>query len=109
MIIDFNNMSPVEMKNFKGGPNSVFAAAFADDLCRVMKGCVPPGAGIGLHTHEDSCEIVFCLSGSAKAIYNGVEERIVPGVAHYCPKGQNHTVINDGDEDMIFVAVIPKQ
>lgn len=109
MILDFNNMPVGEMKNFKGGEKSVFAAAYADSLCRIMKVSVPAGASIGLHTHEGNCEVVFCLSGNAKAVYDGVEERIVPGTAHYCPKDHNHTVINDGTEDFVAFAVIPQQ
>ena len=109
MILDFNTMPAATLKNFKGGEKEVNAAMYADSLCRIMKGTVPPGASIGLHTHTDSCEIVYCLSGGGKAIYDNVEERLTPGCAHYCPKGHSHTVINDTDETLVFFAVVPQQ
>lgn len=28
---------------------------------------------------------------------------------HYCRKGQTHTLVNDGTEDIIFYAVVPQQ
>lgn len=85
------------------------AHMFADPLCRIMRGRLESGAGIGLRTHEDSCEIVYCFSGSGKAICDGVEEHISAGVCHYCPKGRSHTVINDGTEKMQFLAIVPQQ
>ena len=36
-------------------------------------------------------------------------ERLAAGDCHYCPKGGFHTLINDGDEDLVFFAVVPQQ
>ena len=109
MILDFDSMPTATLKNFKGGENELYAAMFADPLTRIMKGTVPPGSSIGLHTHTDSCEVIYCLSGSAKAVYDGTEERLSAGQAHYCPKGHSHTIINDTAEPMLFLAVVPQQ
>ena len=109
MILNFDSIPESVMTNFKGGEKSVSAHMFVDPMCRIMRGRLVSGASIGLHTHEDSCEIVYCFSGSGKAICDGVEERISAGVCHYCPKGHSHTVINDTDGEMEFFAVVPQQ
>ena len=109
MIINFDSIPESVMTNFKGGEKSVAAHMFVDPMCRIMRARLVSGASIGLHTHEDSCEIVYCFSGSGKAICDGVEERISAGVCHYCPKGHSHTVINDGAEEMQFLAIVPQQ
>ena len=68
-----------------------------------------PGASIGMHTHEDSCEVIYVLSGTASFVFNGEPETVEAGQAHYCPKGGTHTMKNNGDCDLVFLAVVPKQ
>ena len=109
MILDFNAIPVTVLSRFKGGEKEVSASIFDDGLCRIMKGTLIPGASIGLHTHEGSCEVLFCLTGGAKAVYDGTEERILPGTAHYCPRDHSHTVVNDTGENMTFFTVIPQQ
>ena len=109
MKIEFAKMEEKLLPNFKGGEKSTIAHMFVDPLCRIMRGRLESGGSIGLHTHEDSCEIVYCFSGSAKVIYDGAEERLNAGEAHYCPKGHSHTVINDTDGEMQFLAIVPQQ
>ena len=109
MIINFDSILESVMTNFKGGEKSVAAHMFVDPMCRIMRARLVSGASIGLHTHEDSSEIIYCFSGSAKVIYDGEETRISAGQAHYCPKGHSHTVINDTDGEMEFLAVVPQQ
>ena len=109
MILNFDSIPETVLTNFKGGEKSTAAHMFVDPLCRIMRGRLESGASIGLHTHEDSCEIVYCFSGSAKVIYDGQELRLNAGQAHYCPKGHSHTVINDTDGEMQFLAVVPQQ
>ena len=109
MIIDFSSIPETVLTHFKGGEGSTAAHMFADSGCRIMRGRLERGASIGLHTHEDSCEIVYCFSGSAKVIYDGQELRLSAGEAHYCPKGHSHTVINDGTDEMQFLAIVPQQ
>ena len=71
---------------------------------------VPPGgASIGMHTHHGNCEIIFVLEGSGKMLYDGGEERLNAGDCHYCPENHTHSFVNDGDCDLVFYAVVPKQ
>lgn len=110
MVIDYNNMAEESFPQFKGGEKETMAKMFLDEAGnRIMHGRLVPGASIGYHVHDNNCEIVFVLSGSGKALYDDGEERITAGVCHYCPKGHGHSLINDGDEDLVFWAAIPMQ
>ncbi|MDE6061064.1 MAG: cupin domain-containing protein [Clostridia bacterium] len=108
-MIKFDEMTQTEMKNFYGGEGTVTAVMVVDELNRIMKGSLPKGASIGLHRHETSSEIVYILSGKGKAICDGVEEELHAGDCHYCKKGSEHTVMNIGDKELVFFAVVPNQ
>lgn len=109
MILNFDEMEEVIQENFKGGEKSYKANIFFDGTNRIMRGTLIPGASIGLHTHEADCEVIFYLEGSGVAIYDGKEERVGAGMCHYCSKGHEHTLKNDGDVDLVFYAVVAKQ
>jgi mannose-6-phosphate isomerase-like protein (cupin superfamily) len=109
MKIDFNTIQRTAKPNFKGGEKEYNVKMFDDGLNKIMDGLLVPGASIGLHTHDTSSEIIFITGGSGKAIYDGKEERVSAGDCHYCPKGHAHTLINDGTENLTFLAVVPEQ
>ena len=109
MVIDFSAIPETVIPHMRGGEREVSAHMYMDDLGKIMRGTLIPGASIGLHTHENSSEIIFILSGSGKALCDGVEERLSAGACHYCPKGHTHSLINDGGQDLTFFAVVPEQ
>lgn len=109
MKLDFQGMEETVIEHFYGGEKEVHAKMHADELGRIMLGRLEPGASIGMHTHDAGSEIVYVLDGSGKALYDGGEERLTPGACHYCPKGHTHSLINDGAEDLVFFAVVPRQ
>ena len=102
MKLCFSQMEETPMPQFKGGEKTTYS--------RFVDGCVrlEPGASIGLHTHTGNSEVMYILSGTGKAICDGVEERLGPGDCHYCPDGHAHTLINDGGADLVFFAVVPQ-
>lgn len=108
-MIKFDSVEEKRLASFKGGLGALCAKMLTDELNKILMGRLEPGSSIGLHTHEDSSEIMYFISGEGKVIHNGTEERIVAGDCHYCKKGESHTVINDGDNDLIFFAVVPMQ
>ena len=108
-MIKFEKVEEKRLDAFKGGEGALNARMLTDELNKILKGRLEPGSSIGLHTHEDSSEIMYFLEGEGRLIHNGVEERILAGDCHYCKKGEAHTVINDGDSDLIFFAVVPMQ
>ncbi len=109
MLIDFSKLTETEQKNFKGGEGSYIRRFTGDEACTIMRGCLRPGSSIGEHTHEDSCEIIYVLSGTASIVCDGVSETVEAGQAHYCPKGSTHVMKNNGDRDLVAFAAVPKQ
>ena len=73
-----------------------------------MLGKLEPGCSIGLHTHEANSEVMYILSGVATYVYEGEEEIVMPGEVHYNPMGRQHTLMNKGEEDLMFFAVVPE-
>lgn len=108
-MLDFNKIEETVINNFYGGNSDTIAKMYVDDMNRIMRGTLCPGASIGLHRHETSSEIIFILSGTGKAIIDGTEEILTIGTCHYCKKGSEHTLINIGEDDLIFYAVVPQQ
>ena len=109
MRIDFDAMEETIIPHMRGGEKEVAARMYTDELGKIMRGRLIPGASIGLHTHEDSSEFIYLLSGRGKVLGAGVYEDLAPGGCRYCPKGHTHSLINDGTEPLEFFAVVPNQ
>lgn len=109
MNIDFSAIPESVIPHMRGGEKEVRAHMFSDELGKIMKGRLIPGASIGLHTHETSSEIIYILSGTGKILYDDGCETLGPGSCHYCPKGHAHSLINDSDGELEFFAVVPEQ
>ena len=109
MIIDFDEMAQSVIPNFKGGEKETRAKMFVDERNRIMKGMLVPGSSIGLHTHDTSSEVIFITSGRGYVLYDGDRFRVSEGLCHYCPKGHTHSLVNDSDTVLEFLAVVPQQ
>ena len=116
MIIEFDKMDVTVLPNFKGGEKEFAANMFFDGTNRIFKGVLVPGATIGMHTHDDSCEVIFILSGRGTIVEKdpaAESETVSPvgaGDCLYCQKGHAHSLQNNSDEgDLVFYAVVPKQ
>ncbi len=117
MIIDFEKIPKSHLISFNGGEKELVANIFNDDRNKILKGLLVPGASIGYHCHTTSSEIIFAVSGKGSVLVNGEEtgienatrETLQAGSCHYCPKGFYHSLINDGEEDLLFFAVVPQQ
>ena len=116
MTIDLNNMDVTVLPNFKGGEKEFAANMFFDGTNRIFKGRLVPGATIGMHTHEDSCEVIFVLEGKGTIVERDpgsdveTSSLVAPGDCLYCQKGHAHSLQNTCDEgDLVFYAVVPQQ
>ena len=109
MTADYNQMDGVANPGFKGGEGTFYNKTFTDGVNKMMHGKLEPGSSIGYHKHEENCEMIFILEGEGKVLYDDGEEKVKPGMVHYCPEGHSHSLINNGSEDLIFYAVVPKQ
>ncbi len=105
-MIDFEKVKEELIPNMRDGKGTVKArrAIFGD--VKIMKLTLEKGASIGLHLHDINCEVYYILSGTAHVELDGKEEIVAAGQAHFCPKGSEHTVCNDGDEPLVMLAVV---
>lgn len=108
-MIDFKNIPDTILPHFKGGEGEMIAKMYNDDLNRILLARLAHGHTVGLHTHETSSEIMYFLSGKGTVITDGASETVTAGDCHYCKKGSSHTLVNDGEEELVFFAVVPRQ
>ncbi len=108
MLIDFDTIPEEVVEHFKGGEKAMHRRTFADEQNRIMCSRLKPGASIGFHDHPDTSETMFILSGYGTVVFDDQRFPIHAGQCHYCPLGHSHSIINDGTEEMIFYAVVPK-
>ena len=107
MKINFKEMREEIKKEFNGGVGVFNAKITNDGLNKILMGRLEKGNSIGLHTHTDSSEVIYVISGTGIMTCDGIEEIVSSGDVTYCPMGHNHTFRNDNDEDLIFFAVVP--
>ncbi len=109
MIIDFESIPLTVVPHMRGGEKEVHLRKYQDELGKIMRGKLIPGATIGLHVHDTSSEVIYILAGTGKVLYEGEYLPLTAGTTHYCPKGKGHSLINDSDGDLEFLAIIPEQ
>lgn len=108
-MIDFSKILVEEMPEFKGGTGITRAKKFLTENIKIMNMSFRPGDSIGLHTHDTNCEVIYVLSGKARCVLDGVTEIVEVGQVHYCPKGHEHSLACEGDEELQVLAIIPEQ
>jgi quercetin dioxygenase-like cupin family protein len=64
---------------------------------------LPPGGFVREHAHVAQEEAFFFLSGSGKAIVDGVEHKCIPGTAIFLGMHVWHKFINEGEEPMSWM------
>lgn len=109
MILNFDSMVESNNISFKGGEGTFFAKIEDDGANKILLGRLPKDASIGLHTHFNDSEIMYFLEGEGTVLFDGEKLPIRAGQSHYCPKGHDHSVINTGDQDLKFFAVVTRQ
>lgn len=61
------------------------------------------GSKIPFHSHENSEEAMYVISGRGKLIVDGEEYEVTPGTAIFSPVGVKHEIVNIGDEPFKIV------
>lgn len=64
-----------------------------------------PGKGHERHTHPDSEEILYILSGEGEQTIADEKQSIGPGEMVYIPAGVEHSTMNDSWEPLRFLAI----
>ena len=108
MILDFKNITEKEAEHFKGGEKSAFIRGFQDENNKIMLFRLEPGASVGRHSHQGNSETIYLLKGKGRTLSGGEYHEVFAGQCLYCPEGEEHSLINDGDEELIFFAVVPE-
>ncbi|MDD3184180.1 MAG: cupin domain-containing protein [Anaerostipes sp.] len=106
MLIDFNTMQEHTLPGMNKGTGEMSVKMFMDEQGKIIPCKIHKGGSIGMHKHETNDDINYILSGSGKAICDGVEEELVAGVCHICKKGSEHSIVNTGEDDLVMVTVV---
>ena len=106
MIIDYSKIEEQKLQNFKGGNGELDTRNFIDEKNKIMMSRLKPGANSGYHKHEMNSEIVYIISGEGHFEYDDTVEKFHTGDVHYCPMGHSHAMYNDGEEDLIYFAIV---
>lgn len=67
---------------------------------------VKPGDSIGTHQHVGEQEIFYFLQGNGMVMDNEKQVEICAGDVMVTPDMDSHSVVNTGDEDLVFMALI---
>ncbi|MCI9077075.1 cupin domain-containing protein [Schaedlerella sp.] len=106
MLINFNEMPERTAPGMNGGTGEMTAKMYMGANGKIIPCKIHKGGSIGLHTQSTSDDINYVISGTGKAICDGVEEKLTAGVCHICPKGSEHSIINTGDDDLVLITIV---
>lgn len=106
MIIDYNKSKEETLLKFRGGEGELVTRNFIDEDNKIMMSRLKPGASSGYHSHDTNSEIVYIISGDGHFRYDDTEEKFSAGSVHYCPKGHSHAMFNDGNDDVVYFAIV---
>lgn len=109
MQIDFNKIESMALPGMNNGTGTMSARMYNDDSYRIIPTAIHPGGSIGSHKQESGDDLNYIISGTGRAICDGVEEELRPGVMHICPKGSTHAIINTGEEDLVMLTIVVKK
>ena len=109
MIIDFNKLKELTMPGMNDGTGMMAARMYNDENYRIIPTIIHVGGSIGMHVQASGDDLNYILSGKGKAICDGIEEDLKPGIMHICQKGSEHSIINNGDEDLVMLTIVVKK
>ena len=89
-----------------GGTGLMTVRMYNDEKYRIIPTTIHSGGSIGMHRQTSGDDMNYILSGIGRAICDGVEEELRPGVLHICPKGSEHSIINTGTEDLVLFTIV---
>lgn len=78
---------------------------YTGDNSQLVLMCIPVGEEIGAETHQEIDQILFFVSGEAKAILNEQSSDCSEDQVVFVPAGTRHNFINSGDQDLKLYTV----
>lgn len=109
MLLDIFNIPAKAIAGFKGGEGEALVRMHQDEMGKVAQITLPVGASIGYHTHEDSYEVIYVLSGSGTCYDGDQVYGVSAGMVQYCPQHDGHSIVNTGTEDLRLLGIIPNR
>ncbi len=112
MIRRGDQMKVEVRERMRGGDGSVTVQHYFEQkeftvpvrLCARLS--LPPGAGIGLHVHENEDEVYVILAGSGALNDGKTEQPIRAGDSVLTGKGEAHSIRNTGPDNLEIMAFI---
>lgn len=106
MKIDFNELKEMTISGMNEGTGTMTCRMYNDEKYRIIPTAIHHGGSIGVHTQNSGDDMNYIISGTGKAICDGVEEELKAGVMHICPQGSEHTIINTGEDDLVMLTIV---
>lgn len=69
---------------------------------------IEPGCSLGYHEHHGESETYYILSGTGHYNDNGTVRVVRSGDVTFTPNGKGHGLVNIGNQDLVFMALIIK-
>ena len=71
------------------------------------RGTLAPGCTVGYHVHDRDMEICYFLSGAGRVRdQDGIVTEVGPGDTNIVAVGEGHEIVNTGDTDLVYIALI---
>lgn len=109
MLIDFNKIDSLTMPGMNQGTGTMTVRMHNDKKYRIIVTRIHAGGSIGIHKQDSGDDMNYILSGEGKAVCNGKEEVLRPGVMHICFQGSTHSIQNTGTDDLVMLTIVSKQ
>ena len=109
MLIDFTALDEMTIPGMNDGTGTMTCRMFNDEKYRIIPAAIHPGGSIGPHVQESGDDMNYVISGQGKAMCDGEEEELKPGVMHICPQGSTHSIANTGEEDLVMLTIVVKR
>lgn len=111
MIIKPKDMKVEEVANLRGGDGiltkTYLAPAQPDMHLRFLgRFLIRKGCSIGKHVHEGEVEYYIILAGQGVVTEDSGESVVYPGDVIVTGWGESHSIRNECDENLEFIAVI---
>lgn len=98
-FINAGDVEPYSPANHTGTVNRrlIGPETVGSENLELLEGTVEPGQGALPHAHPDLDQVIYMLSGTARAQIDGQSRDMGPGDAAFFPKGMPHIFTVTGD------------
>lgn len=96
---------------FQGKGDAVICDIASSDMMKSRNRCfitirLRQGDSLGMHRHENECEIYYVIQGCGWYRDNEQEYEIKAGEAVICQDGDCHGISNNEKEELVFIALV---